>query len=141
MKSIIVSLLIVAAIITAISCVDTGLGAQEVQERAPSYRVSANGLYSEYDSNEVAADLKYRGKVVVVSGVVNRIGKGFVGGLYITLGGSGFLDGVQCHFPKGEEASLANLSKGQEVIVKGTVDGQMIFVSVKGCRIQKRIER
>ncbi len=109
----------------AVGSIDTEEDTKKVQSQAPSYRLSANQLYSEYEANEVAADSKYKGRVVVVSGTIQDIGKDIMDDAYIVIGGEGFLDGVQCMFTKGQQSSVARLSKGQHVTVKGEVSGKM----------------
>lgn len=110
---------------------------KKVQGQAPSYTLSANQLYRDYKDNEVAADQKYKGRIVVVSGTIQSIGKDILDQAYIVIGGEGFLDGVQCMFTKGEESSVARLSNGQRVAVKGEVSGKMVGnVLLKKCTLQ-----
>jgi len=123
-------------LLLAVGSTDTDIDTQKVQSQAPSYTLSANQLYNEYNSNEVAADSKYKGKVVIVIGRIQDIGKDIMGDAYIVIGGGGFLDGVQCTFTKGEQSSVARLSKGQQVRVKGEVAGKMGNVLVTKCRLQ-----
>jgi hypothetical protein len=120
----------------AVGSVDTEEDTKKVQSQAASYALSANQLYSEYKSNEVAADGKYKGQVVVVSGIIQNIGKDIMDDAYIVIGGTGFLDGVQCMFTKGQQSSVARLSKGQHVTVKGEVSGKMGNVLVSKCTLQ-----
>jgi len=127
---------IVAFLILALGSADTDTDTQNVQSQAPSYTLSANQLYREYDSNEVAADSKYEGRVVIVTGTIQDIGKDIMDDAYIVIGGGGLLDGVQCTFTKGEQSSVANLSKGQQVSVKGEVSGKMGNVLVNKCSLQ-----
>jgi len=122
--------------ILAVGSTDTDKDTQKVQSQAASYTVSANQLYSEYNSNEVAADAKYKGKVVIVSGTIQDIGKDIMDDAYIVIGGKGFLDGVQCTFTKGEQSSVARLSKGQQVTVKGEVAGKMGNVLINKASLQ-----
>jgi hypothetical protein len=122
--------------ILAVGSVDTDEDTKSVQAKPASFTLSADGLYAEYKSNEVAADQKYRGKIVVVSGVIRDIGKDIMDNAYIVIGGSGFLDGVQCTFTKVEESSVARLSKGQRVTVKGEVGGKMGNVLVNKASLQ-----
>jgi len=122
--------------ILAIGSTDTDTDTQKVQSQVPSYTLSANQLYREYDDNEVAADAKYKGKIVIVSGKIQDIGKDIMDDAYIVIGGEGFLDGVQCTFTKGEQASIARLSKGQQVTVKGEVAGKMGNVLVNKASLQ-----
>ena len=53
---------------------------------------------------------------------------------YLVIGGSGFLDGVQCTLPRGQEGLVARVSKGQYVTLKGKVSGQIMGnVLVNNC--------
>ncbi len=122
--------------VLAVGSTDTDTDTQKVQSQAPSYTLSANQLYREYDSNEVAADAKYKGKVVIVSGTIQDIGKDIMDDAYIVIGGEGFFDGVQCTFTKGEQSSVARLSKGQQVTVKGEVAGKMGNVLINKASLQ-----
>lgn len=128
-------LLLVLGILAAGST-DTDTDTQKVQSQAPSYTLSADQLYREYDSNEVSADAKYKGKVVIVSGTIQDIGKDIMDDAYIIIGGGGFLDGVQCTFTKGQQSSVARLSKGQRVTVKGEVAGKMGNILVNKASLQ-----
>jgi hypothetical protein len=123
-------------VVLAVGSIDTDTDTQKIQSQTPSYTLSANRLYDEYESNEVAADSKYKGEVVVVTGTIQDIGKDIMGDAYIVIGGSGFLDGVQCTFTKGEQPSVARLSKGQQVRVQGVVAGKMGNVLVTKSSLQ-----
>jgi len=120
----------------AAGSIDTDSDTKTVQSQAPSYTLSADQLYYDYNANEISADTKYKGKVVVVSGTVQNIGKDILGSAYIVIGGKGFLDGAQCTFTKAEESSVAHLGKGQRVSVKGEVSGKMGHVQIKKCSLQ-----
>ena len=92
--------------------------------------------HREYENNEVSADAKYKGKIVIVSGKIQDIGKDIMDEPYIVIGGEGFLDGVQCSFAKSQESSIARLSKGQNVKVKGKVSGKMGNVQIENSSLQ-----
>jgi hypothetical protein len=104
-----------------------------VSSRAPSYTLTADQLFSEYKADEAAADNKYKGKVVLISGPIRDIGK-FMGTAYILIGGHGFLDGVQATFV--ESAAVASLSKGSQVTVKGEVGGKKGNVLLQNCTLE-----
>jgi len=122
--------------ILAVGSTDTDTDTQKVQSQTPSYTLTAEQLYREYDSNEVSADAKYKGKVIIVSGTIQDIGKDIMDDAYIVIGGGGFLDGVQCTFTKGQQSSVARLSKGQRVTVKGEVSGKMGNILVNKASLQ-----
>ena len=95
--------------------------------------VNADDLYKAYEANEVAADEKYKGKLVKVHGFVKNIGKDILDNPYVVLGGEGFLDGVQCTFPDNASSkkSLSEMNKGDSVWVIGEVEGKLGHVQVK----------
>lgn len=128
----ILSVLLILALGSGSSEKDT----KEIQSKAPAYTVTAKSLFAEYKANEVAADAKYKGKVVIVSGVIQDIGKDIADQAYIVIGGEGFLDGVQCTFTESQNASVARLSKGQKVTVKGEVQGKMGNVQMSNCSLE-----
>jgi len=109
----------------------------QVANQAPALTVSAVRLFADYDSNEVAADQKYKGKTLLVSGTVNDIGKDIMDTMYVTLVGDGVIGQVQCFFAKSHAGALAGLSKGMNVSVKGRCDGKMMNVMMKGCTLQR----
>ena len=113
---------------------DTDEGAEKISVATPDYVLLANTLFKEYDKNSVAADAKYEDKIVVVSGTIQSIGKDITDTAYLVIGGSGFLDGVQCTLPSGQEDLVASVRKGQYVTLKGKVSGQMMGnVLVNNC--------
>ena len=113
---------------------DTDQGAQKIAGATPDYVLSADTLYQAYDRNSVAADAKYEDKIVKVSGTIQSIGKDITDTAYLVIGGRGFLDGVQCMLPRGQEALVARVSKGQYVTLKGKVSGQIMGnVIVNNC--------
>ena len=113
---------------------DTDGDAEKISVATPDYVLSANKLFKEYDKNSVAADAKYEDKIVVVSGTIQSIGKDIMDTAYLVIGGTGFLDGVQCMLPTGQESLVARVSKGQYVTLKGKVSGQIMGnVIVKNC--------
>jgi hypothetical protein len=106
---------------------------QQVNSKTPSYTLTADQLFFEYKADEVAADNKYKGKVVLISGPIRMIGK-LMGTAYIVIGGHGFLDGVQCMF--GESAGVGSLSKDSQVTVKGEVGGKKGNVLLRNCTLE-----
>ncbi len=95
-------------------------------------------LLSEYKDNEVRADGEFKGRRVMVTGIVSDVKKGLIGGMYIVIGtGKPFeIPALQCFPNSSQESAAAALSKGQQVSLAGTVGGLMMNVLLKGCVIQ-----
>ena len=78
------------------------------------FKISAATLIAAYEANEVAADEKFKGKLIEVTGVIDSIAKDILGDPYVTLGsGKDFeIAHVQAMFPASAAKQLAGLRKG-----------------------------
>jgi len=97
--------------------------------------ISTTALVSAYDSNEVAADERYKGKLLIVTGTVENVAKDILGNLYVVLRGGHIIRSVQCYFGDEHTEELANLSKGSRVRIKGRCDGLLMNVLLKDCAL------
>ena len=100
----------------------------------PSVTISASKLYKEYNENEIAADEKYKGKIIEVTGVIRDIGNDIMDNAYITLVGNEYLGDIQCYF--NEKSVVAKLSKGKRITVIGSCSGLMINVQINNCIVR-----
>ena len=100
----------------------------------PSVTISASKLYKEYNENEIAADEKYKGKIIEVTGVIRDIGNDIMDNAYITLVGNEYFGDIQCYF--NEKSVVAKLSKGERITVIGSCSGLMINVQINNCIVR-----
>jgi hypothetical protein len=137
-KKHIISLVVLALFgFLALGSTDSEEDTEKIQLQSAKYKVTAKHLCREYEANEVAADNKYEGQVVIVTGEIEDIGKDIMDQAYITLVGTGFLNNVHCSFVEGEEPGFSILSKGQHIKIKGEVTGlTMGSVMISNCRLQ-----
>ncbi len=91
--------------------------------------VDYNVLHQEYMDNAIAADAKYKGKQLILTGVVADIDREIAGQPYITFD-IDFLENIRITFNKSEEEKVAQLSKGQTVKVVGTCQGTLLSTTV-----------
>ena len=107
---------------------------------SPDYVLTAETLYAAYKENKIAADMKYRDKIIVVSGAVRTIGEDVMGKPYVLLlicGNEYLIGGVQCYFSKGKKHWLMSLSKNDQVCVRGRVERWTIgYIGIKDCVMQ-----
>jgi uncharacterized protein YqgC (DUF456 family) len=108
-------------------------------QQVATAKVTAIQLAEDYKANEIAADAKYKGKLLEISGIVGSIGKDILSTPYITFQTEQYaiINQVQCMFAKTDEQVLANLSKGQSVTVTGEVSGSVGNIIVNGCKVIK----
>ena len=109
---------------------------EDISDSAPTVTVTASTLFSDYDSNEVAADDKYKGKILNVSGTIDDIGKDITDTMYVTLKTANPILNVQCFFADDHKSQVANASKGQQVTIKGKCDGKFGNVLIRGCSFE-----
>jgi hypothetical protein len=94
-------------------------------------------LIGDYQENELAADAKYKGRQVRVSGIVGDVKNDILGHPYVLLG-TGDEDAirqVQCSLDKSATSEAAALRKGQTAMVRGTVRGLMLHVQMNDCQL------
>lgn len=97
---------------------------------ASTIKVQASDMIREYKSNEAAANAKYQGKTVDVSGTIKRITQDFV-----ELEGWGDFElvTVDCHF---DRSVLAQFRPGRQVTVGGTCEEATPFaVNIRDCTV------
>jgi hypothetical protein len=124
--------------VISVSCSETTSKTETtVVSSEPEIQVTAPELVKEYDANEVAADEKYKGKTVTVSGIIHDIGKDLGDDPYIILssGEEMELTSVQCMFK--DKGEVAKLSKGQKITVTGKIDGKLMNVLINDCQFKK----
>ena len=99
--------------------------------------VGVEELCNSYEKNEVAADKKYKGKLVKITGKVDDIKKGLLNELYVTIKRQKdfAICNPQCFFDDEHEDRLANLNKGQTVTIIGRVDGLFMNVIIKEAQL------
>jgi hypothetical protein len=105
---------------------------------AAAVPVKAADIVKEFEDNELAADTKYKGKTLKITGVVSKIDTElFNDKKYILQLGDGgdfeFLT-VNCHDMSNDE--LSTLGKGKSVVVIGKFDdGGDLGVEVEDCKL------
>ena len=124
-------------VVTENTVSETDDGATPIPTPTP-IMVSAGELYSAYESNEVAAALKYDGKMALVDGAISSITE--AGSKYdiklVTEETFSFAS-IVCKVDRSQLNSVLSLSEGQYITVKGRIKGlSIIDIVVENCSIQ-----
>lgn len=110
-------------------------------------QISSTKLLTTYSKNELAADKQFKDKEIIVTGIVNEVGKDFSGDVYVSFKTPNPFDNnfpkdlnpmssVQCYFDNTDD--LENLSKGDKVSIQGECEGlRMLNVILKDCKLIK----
>ena len=124
--------MVILAFLIILSACATEFGiAKSIEDEEPEFRISAIQLAAEYESNESTANEKYEGKVILVTGIVSNIYRGFLYTPYVELEG-----GVRCNFSDTEDSVMLTLSEGQTISMKGQGDRLFIGVELRGCTVE-----
>ncbi|HIN37251.1 MAG TPA: hypothetical protein EYM77_06310 [Dehalococcoidia bacterium] len=122
---------LLALLAVLVACeTETGI-AKEIADKEPELVVSAAQMVADYEENESAGDEKYKGKVVLVTGVISTIYRGILQTPYVELEA-----GVRCNFSDNEDAVMLKLEEGQTVSMKGQGDRLLLGVELRGCTVE-----
>jgi len=109
-----------------------------VAEEVELIEVDTTDFVAEFDKNQLAAEEKYEGKYVRLTGYVQNISEDILGSYYLVVQPTNeklyFETSVQCYFK--DKSALTSLENGQKVTVVGRVDSQVMNVLVKDCAIE-----
>jgi hypothetical protein len=104
--------------------------------KAAEMKVTALELATAYEDNEVAADGKYKGKRLAVTGKVSDVGEVF-GQKSVTLEGKNLsLASVQCFVADKDKDGLLKLKKGNSATIEGTCEGKGLNVTLQNCVVK-----
>lgn len=84
---------------------------------------SAADLVREYESNDAAANTKYLGKIIDVTGSVKEVTKDEGGYFTIVLGDTAGLSSVRCAMDSSHQDDAARVSNGSSVMIRGACTG------------------
>src|SRR5262245_33064136 len=111
---------------------------EEASRRERTVAVTAARLLREFQDDPAAADRKYKGKYLEVSGLVERVGRTRSEAHFVILHGGDRRAKVriECFFPHaGDEVEgrLGRLGEGQTVTVRGEYGGRVSNVQMRDC--------
>jgi len=108
--------------------------AKEVNPNSPyimkvDYEVTANQLYKAYDSNEIAADDKYKKKKLAVTGIIDNISE-VLGSISVDLKTGDGIGWTKVSCTMKNRDAVSKLRKGQKITIVGTCDGLTLNISI-----------
>ena len=121
-RSLIIWLIMAVAAVMLIRYCSTNQESTSPVSEEPATFVTAETLHAAYVRNEVAADNKYKDKMVEVSGTVSSIST-FGDEPVVNLLGSDRLGGVQCYFDPKQRETVARIERGNLASFKCKCDG------------------
>lgn len=117
--------------------------ATPIAAEATGIRITASKLLDEYSKNAIAAEQKFKGKALIITGVVDSFGVEMLGRPYVMLKTSSLGAAIQCVFKKSEKDILAKMPKGESMTLKGFVQANLThdgigMILIDDCRVVER---
>jgi hypothetical protein len=101
----------------------------------PEFAFNAAALYETYAADENAANAKYLGRVLEVSGIVKALETDDRGTMNVSLESGDEMGAVSCQFEKKDQ--MPELKAGDAVVLKGICSGLLMDVVLVDCEIIK----
>jgi hypothetical protein len=105
-----------------------------VSEQKAEIEMKASELVQDYEMNENAANQKYIGKIILVSGIVNSIDTDSLS-ISVVLKESSATAGVMCSFDK-NNLDVTRIKPGTSVNIKGVCTGYLMDVVMNKCSLE-----
>ena len=101
-------------------------------------KVNTQEFIAEFDKNQLAAEEKYKGKLIEFSAYIDNISEDILGSPFLSLKPTNteyyFDTSIQCFFA--DKSELISLQNGQKVTVQGKVDTQSLgIIVIKECKV------
>lgn len=108
--------------------------AKQVNPNSPyilkvDYEVTANQLYRAYDTNEISADDKYKGKKLAVTGRISDISE-VLGSINVDLKTGDGIGWTKVSCTMKNRDVVSKLRKGREITIVGTCEGLTLNISI-----------
>ncbi len=105
-----------------------------IAKEEPDYVIDARTLFAEYDADEDAANQKYLGKTIEVSGDINHIDK-TTDPVTISLEVGAVMGNLVCELSKTVEVDVTGIEEGEKITIKGSCSGKLLDVILVNCII------
>jgi hypothetical protein len=113
----------------------------EAQRKARTVVVAAADVLQEFENDSAAADKKYKGKCLELSGIVERADKDLHGVPFVILhaGDEQAKTRFECFFDFDErdETQGKRFDKGQAITLRGEYGGRVSHIQLRGCVLVK----
>lgn len=99
--------------------------------------VNTSSFIKEFDENQLAAEEKYKDKIIRFSGYIRNISEDIMGSPFLSINPTSdeyyYGTNIQCMFK--EKSELTSLKNGQSITLEGKVDNQSIgIIVIKNCK-------
>lgn len=94
----------------------------KLDEIAADLSIPANDLIKQYLANDSMADLKFRNKILVITGIVKEVDSSG-GDCTLILGDTADMSSIRCLLDSSYIAAGYRFTRGQQITLKGAITG------------------
>lgn len=109
---------------------------QRVYNALPAYELDVKTLYEAFNENEIAANERYKGKLIDITGKIEKVKEDSWNSSVDVSLGSGWAT-VSCSFPFYDTSIMAGLTKGMTTVIRGECVGKKIYPTLDHCVVMK----
>ena len=106
---------------------------ESLEDATAAESLEASALLQAYEADEQAANTRFLGKTIQVSGKVLDVSTSDQGGVSVSLDAGGLLGGVLCTMDAAHAETVASWTAGREVSLKGECVGFLSEVQLARC--------
>lgn len=106
---------------------------KNIVKAAPDLVMESANLFSDFETDEAAANTKYLNKLIQVTGVVKLVTKDDDGKVSIVLDSGSELAGVICELDELTEHPRTDFQEGEKLTIKGICTGMLMDVVLVRC--------
>ncbi len=103
----------------------------------PEFSLDAGTLYNDFLIDENAANEKYLGKVIEITGTVKNSTIAESGKYIVNIDSGDEMSGISCEVNAEKNPSVKDLKNGEQIKVKGVCSGILMDVVLVNCSIEK----
>lgn len=96
------------------------------QQAEPAIQTTAQQIFAMYQKNEIAGDNAFKGKALIVSGVVDGVDSDFSNNAVVRLETSNQFMTVMAKIDSSQKAKAASIEKGQKISLSCTGGGEVV---------------
>lgn len=108
-----------------------------ISDEAPDFIIGAEELTEEFLADEIAAEEKYSGKIITVSGQIEQLDSNGEKGATCRLLAGANIEGVLCEFEPGNTEKILSKKIGDSVTIKGRFSGYLMDVVLNTCSVRE----
>lgn len=130
-KIVIIGILIAAILGGAYAYYMFNKKVESISNKKADFTISANELFDAFDGDEEAANAKYIGKIIEITGAVESVESNDTSANVVLIADNALIGGINCQMEKG--VSLEGISEGSQTKLKCECQGFLMNVVLNNC--------